>query len=310
MTFMTNEKAARLKGNQINWNQVFYFSEVASCGSIKDAAIKLDLSPSTLSEHITQLERDLDVQLFLRQHRRLVLTPEGNRLYLHSKEMFEAGQRLIDVVSPIPLGCYPVSVGLVPSPSIQLAYKLIGDYIEGHPSLNMKLFHSAYSDLETGLSEARFDFGFADRLPERRDLVRHLISSSVIRFYVAQKWQGVSFSQLLTKLPLLICNAEPNTKTRAETALVDADLPPDSIITSDYPSALVDLCQRGLGIGVFSETPMNELDVDNLRMLRVPRDAPKLQDNLYVLWARDAENTEVVRHLKQLILPEDRRGTA
>src|SRR5688572_29086894 len=99
--------AARLKGSQINWNQVYYFSEIAAVGSIKDAAAKLDLTASTLSLHLSQLETDLEIQLFYRQHRKLTLTPEGTRLFLHAKAMFETGQRLIDVVSPVPLGCYP-----------------------------------------------------------------------------------------------------------------------------------------------------------------------------------------------------------
>jgi hypothetical protein len=31
--------------------------------------------------------------------------------------------------------------------------------------------------------------------------------------------------------------------------------------------------------------------------VRVPKGAPKLQDNLYIVWAKDAENTEAVKYL-------------
>lgn len=289
----------RLKGNQINWNQIFYFSEVAAAGSIKDAAVKLELSPSTLSEHMAQLERDLQVTLFHRQHRKLALTQEGNRLFLRAKEMFEAGQRLIDVVSPVPLGCYPVSIGLVPCPSLQLAYKLIGDYVEDRGVLDMKLFHARYSELEQGLIKAQFDFGFTDRVPERKDIVYHTVSSSMIKFYVSSELADEPFSKLLESLPLLICNAEPEARTLAEQSLIDADLPPAAVITADYPSVLLELCERGSGIGVFSETTAQQNG--KLHSLRAPKDAPKIQDNLYVVWARDGENSEAVRHLKQYI---------
>jgi len=283
----------KIRRNQINWNLVYYFSEIAATGSIKDAADKLELSPSTLSSHLSQLEKDLGVQLFHRQHRKLTLTPEGNRLYIRAKEMFEAGQKLLNVVSPVPLGCYPISIGLVPSPSIRVAYQIIGKCLQQHRNLNMKLFHSGYADLEGGLVSAKFDFGFSDRVPERKDLVCHRISRFPIKFFVSDQWSNVSFAELLKQLPILICNAEPAQRSFAEQALIDAELLPSSVVTSDYPSALLDLCEEGLGIGVFSEG-------DGLRSLRVPKDAPKLQDNLYLLWSLEAENTAAIRLVKSL----------
>lgn len=304
------KQTARLKGNQINWNQVFYFSEVAASGSLKDAATKLELSPSTLSEHVAQLEKDLEVQLFYRHHRKLSLTPEGNRLYLRAKEMFEAGQRLIDVVSPIPLGCYPVSIGLVPSPSLNVAYSVVSEFVREFGPMSMKLFHSKHSSLEAGLSKAEYDFGFSDRLPERKDIAHHRIASSSIHFYVSRKHAESSFSELLEKLPILICNPEPSTRTHVELALLEADLSPSSVITSDYPSAILDLCEQGLGIGVFSEKGALSQSSHRLHALRPPRGAPKLQDEHFVLWSKEAENSEAIRHLKQVLSKEVEFGTA
>jgi DNA-binding transcriptional LysR family regulator len=299
-----------LKGNQINWNQVYYFSEIAAAGSIKDAAVKLELTASTLSLHLSQLEEDLRIQLFYRQHRKLILTPEGTRLFFQAREMFEAGQRLIDVVSPVPLGSYPVSIGLVPSPSVQLANRIVGKYLERQGLLiNMKVFHTDYADLEKGLSNARFDFGFSDRIPERKDISFERVSQSTIRFYVAPKWNDMPFSELLQKLPLLICNAEPAHRSLAEQSLIDADIVPSAVVTSDYPSTLMELCQQGVGVGVFSELPIQRLGMLGLTTLRVPKDAPKLQDNLYALWGKDGDNTAAVKALREM-LKESRIGTA
>ncbi len=299
------KQASQITGNQLNWNQIYYFSEIASCGSIKDAAQKLGLSPSTLSEHLSELEDDLKVQLFHRQHRKLILTEQGTRLYLHAKQMFETGQRLIDVVSPIPLGSYPVAIGLIPSPGIQIAHRLIADFLENFGPLNMKIFHTSYIGLESKLVKAQLDFGFSDRISERKDLVSVPISSSFIKFYVSSKWWEHPFNDLIARLPLLICNSDPSTRTLAEQSLGEYDIVPHSVITSDYPSVLLELCQRGLGIGVFSEEPIRKMNIETLKSLRVPKDAPKLQDNLYATWARDAENTEAVKRIRQ-ILPKGR----
>jgi hypothetical protein len=61
---------------------------------------------------------------------------------------------------------------------------------------------------------------------------------------------------------------------------------------------------RGLGIGAFGEEPMNRLNLQTLKSLHVAKDAPKLRDELYVLWAKDAENTESIKRLKQIIKKE------
>lgn len=296
--------AAALKGSQINWNQVFYFSEIAAAGSIKDAAKKLELTASTLSLHLSQLEEDLRIQLFYRQHRKLSLTPEGTRLYLHAKAMFETGQRMIDVVSPVPLGCYPVSVAIVPSSSLHTANQILGRYIRNKSSVNMKILRSGYGDLEKGLSETRYDFGFSDRVPERRDIVFHKVSQSSVRFYVSSKIEHAPFSELLQRFPLLICNAEPAHRSLAEQVLIDQDLIPSSVVTSDYPSTLLELCHQGVGIGFLSEKTVRQADVQGLSSLRILGGAPTLQDKLFVLWAQGAENTAAVKALQETLKEE------
>jgi len=289
-----------ITGNQINWNQVYYFSKIAAAGSIKEAAAQLDLSPSTLSLHLSQLESDLRIQLFFRQHRRLALTPEGSRLFFHAKAMFESGQRMIDLVSPIPLGSYPVSVGLVPSPSIQIANKILAAYLK-KSALSMKLFRSGYAELEKGLVEARFDFGFSDRVPDRKDLACRRVSLAPVHFYVAQKWSEIPFSELLQKLPLLICNAEPERRSLAEQSLLESDLSPCSVVTSDYPGTLIDFCEQGIGIGVFSEKTLPGRLGKGLSELRAPKDSPKLKDSLYALWSKEAEGTLAVSSLEKIL---------
>jgi DNA-binding transcriptional LysR family regulator len=280
----------------VNWNQVYCFSKVAACGSIKHAADLLSLSPSTLSEHISQLEKDLALQLFSREHRKLVLTPEGTKLYLRSKEMFEVGERLLGDVSPIPMGQHPISIGLVPSPSISVAYQIIGDYLKDHGPLDMKLFHARYEELEDAISGAKFDFGFSDRIPERKDIEYEKISSAQIRFYVSPALAEMRLTELLERYPLLLCNAEPNTRTLVEQALENSHVAVHRIVTADYPSVLAELCKRGLGVGAFGEAPITT-EMEAFRTLRAPREAPKLMDNLYVLWSRSGENRAAIRNL-------------
>src|SRR3989449_5558242 len=56
------------------------FKTVAEQGSITKAAARLHRVQSNVTTRVKQLEERLGAQLFLRQHRRLVLSPQGKRL--------------------------------------------------------------------------------------------------------------------------------------------------------------------------------------------------------------------------------------
>lgn len=56
------------------------FEAASRLGSFRDAAAEVGLTPSAVSHHIRQLEASLGTTLFLRQHRKVVVTPAGAEL--------------------------------------------------------------------------------------------------------------------------------------------------------------------------------------------------------------------------------------
>ncbi|QIE41958.1 LysR family transcriptional regulator [Rhodobacteraceae bacterium SC52] len=66
------------------------FQTVAELGSFRQAAKKLNLSPSVISHHITKLEADLGAPLLYRSTRRMSLTDAGVALLAASQRMTAA----------------------------------------------------------------------------------------------------------------------------------------------------------------------------------------------------------------------------
>ena len=56
---------------------LYYFYTAAQLGSFKKAAEHLFVTAAAISQQIRQLEDSLGVELFVRQHRRVLLTAEG-----------------------------------------------------------------------------------------------------------------------------------------------------------------------------------------------------------------------------------------
>ncbi len=294
------ELKTSVRGNQINWNQLFYFNKIALCGSMKDAALELGVSPSTLSEHLSQLEKDLEVELFLRQSRKLVLTAEGARLFQHTKKMFESSQRILDMVSPLALGSYPVSVAIAPGPSVQLAKQILGHYVERFGERNIKVSRCNQNELERGLLESRFDFAFSDKSSIRKDLVSKVVARSALRFFVAARLGAEPAKSLFRKLPLILCTSEPGAIGMVEQLLESMDLHPAGQIVSEYPSLAYEFCEAGLGIGVFNEDAVRSLKLQTVA-LNVSSVTPKTSDELVALWSQAAARSEGVGNLQILL---------
>ena len=71
----------------MDWDKIKLFYEVAEAGSFTRAGEKLDLNQSSLSRSISALERDLNVPLFHRHARGLILTEHGDALFRAALDM-------------------------------------------------------------------------------------------------------------------------------------------------------------------------------------------------------------------------------
>lgn len=72
--------------------QLETFLCVVESGSFNKAAEKLYISPPAVIKQINLLEENLDLQLFVRTHRGLVLTKAGKSLYQDAKYMIQYGK--------------------------------------------------------------------------------------------------------------------------------------------------------------------------------------------------------------------------
>jgi DNA-binding transcriptional LysR family regulator len=72
----------------MDWDKLRIFHAAAEAGSFTHAGETLSISQSAVSRHISALERDLDVPLFHRHARGLVLTEQGELLYRTAQDVF------------------------------------------------------------------------------------------------------------------------------------------------------------------------------------------------------------------------------
>jgi DNA-binding transcriptional LysR family regulator len=86
------EKFMRL--HALQETAVRYFLEVVKTGSVKEAALKLNVAPSAVSRQVARLERELDTLLFDRHARGMVPNAAGELLAAHAKRVLQDIERV------------------------------------------------------------------------------------------------------------------------------------------------------------------------------------------------------------------------
>jgi DNA-binding transcriptional LysR family regulator len=148
------------------------FATIVEHGSFREAARALSLSPSVVSHHVTELEKDLATPLLYRSTRRLALTPAGETLYDSAREMLSAAQRGLDALgrSATPAGELRVTV-----PALLAETRFCQDlaaFVTAHPRIRLTV---GFSDHRRELLRERLDLALrVGRLEDSAMRVRRL----------------------------------------------------------------------------------------------------------------------------------------
>lgn len=77
--------------------RLVYFAAIAETGSIRGAALRLNLSVPVLSEALSELEAELGISLATRTTRRFALTDAGKQAHAAARRILETAQSLSDL---------------------------------------------------------------------------------------------------------------------------------------------------------------------------------------------------------------------
>ncbi len=124
----------------MNINDLTLFIHTADSGSITRAAEQLDISSASASAALKRLEKQLQVQLFIRSTRQLRITAEGERFLLYCRKAvatLDMGKAAIHAIDGKVAGNLTVSIPSDLGRNILLDW--IDEIMQLHPDLSFKL---------------------------------------------------------------------------------------------------------------------------------------------------------------------------
>lgn len=148
---------------RVSFRQLQVYVTVAKVGAIGAAALKLNLSQSATSQSLSDLERHLDVPLFERTGRRLILTDAGLRLLSQAEALLDGLLSFVEsarepdgFIQGNLLICASATIGtyLVPS--------LIGRFCDLHPGVALQARLRNTEEVLSDVSRLEADIGLIE----------------------------------------------------------------------------------------------------------------------------------------------------
>jgi len=145
------------------------FTAVAEDLSFKDAAARLGMSQSALSQSVSRFERDLGVSLFERGQRRAPeLTPQGRVLIAQAKALLDHAEQVEASVVDEPTAVVPLRVSSISSTFAGLVPRVVPQLMKERPEVRVSLMTLFDTHVQRAVVEQRVDFAFG-RLAEAPD---------------------------------------------------------------------------------------------------------------------------------------------
>ncbi|MEE2061410.1 LysR family transcriptional regulator [Rhodococcus artemisiae] len=294
--------------------QLAAFVAVADWGTITAAADALHMSHSAVSASINDLERALDVTLFVRQRARGVrLTPTGHAVLERAKNVLHVATELESdahseagsVVGPVAVGCYP-SLGPTLLPS------LIAGFTEAHPRARVDFREDTQDRLRALLDSRELDVAFLYDLELDPGLETVVLDSREPMLLLPAEHPAASSGEpvRLTDLaqdPMVILDAPPSSGHAMSLCAEAGFSPVVAYRTQNYETAR-SFVGRGLGWTLLLQRPAQDVSYEGLPIAVRPFAEPKPPPvGILLAWRKDALQSRVAQTFVDFVLAAGER---
>lgn len=292
----------------LNLKQLEVFAAVVEQGSFTAAAEQLYLAQSTVSGHITSLEKELGVTLLLRTgKRKIALTEEGRKVYTHAKVIL---QNCADLTRQLMEHAH-LELTLAAS-SIPMQYLLPGylaDFSRQYPQYRFTLRGGDSDAVHRMVLDGEAQLGFAGAVLNRQALCYEPIAQDELMLiapdtpkYRALQKSGVSGNELLGE-PLIVRAGGSGTKLAVDHFLCDNRITSESIrviARVESAQAMQQMVAQGMGVAVVSGFAARQAR----GILPFRLEGKSTTRQLYLLYAKGCRMTKPIQALYARILAQ------
>ena len=264
----------------MNLKQLEAFVQVAEGGSFSKAAKDLFLTQPTVSAHISSLEKELIVRLFIRNTKEVNLSDDGKELYKYAKQMIELQKKIEERFSAKKeAGKHCISIAASTIPAQYLLPKVLLRFNEKFPDEQLKIMETDSSQVVTLVVDHMVDIGFTGTVLEKKHC-------KYLPFYkdelvdvtpVTEKYLKIQDADnddisWLVKEPVIMREEGSGTRKEAEKQLLNAGIQPENlnvIASIANQETIKKSVAQGMGVSVISRLAAKD-EVESGKILAFP----------------------------------------
>jgi DNA-binding transcriptional LysR family regulator len=238
--------------------QLEVFVAVAQAQSFRRAAERLHTSQPALSQHVKELEDELDVRLLDRLRRHVHLTDAGRLLLDHAQRVFTTLGSAREVISELKgLQRGSLLIGASTTPGIYVLPRVIGVFQQRHPSITVKFRIANSRVIEERIRANELDLGVVGGhglTPGEECLAAGLVDELVLIVWPGHPWarrREVRPAEL-DSVPLLFREDGSATRQVTERALQGARVAFRLAMELDHTEAIKQAVMAQLGVAFVS----------------------------------------------------------
>ena len=285
------------RGGSLDWDKLRIFHAAADAGSFTHAGEVLGLSQSAVSRQVSALEQDLQVPLFHRHARGLILTEQGELLYRTVRDVVfkleNAQAHLVDSKER-PGGELRVTTTL--GIGTNWLTPRLGEFLELYPDIKLTVL---LVDGELDLAMREADVAIRVREPVQADLIRRRIFTMHFHAYASAAYlkrygEPKTFDDL-DNHRIITYGAQAQTYLNNINYLHgagrDAKDPRPSTLTINNISALRRAVENGVGIAVLPDY----LALSETGLVRILPQSEMPEMDCYLVYPEEMKNVARVR---------------
>ncbi len=237
----------------MNFIQLKAFHFVVKRGSFTNAARDLNVSQSTISAHVQNLEEQYNIQLIRRNKNTICLTDEGKIVFSHAKKIFSIADNLKlkmgNMGTPsskiIRIGCAP-SIGQYILPQIVAFLKKDNPYLEFH------IHTGIVRDILKKVIDSEYDLGLVGKISYPNNISCRQILNPKYHFITADtKIKNKIRLEELSHYPIILSSRGSVTHEYILNEFEKRNIPLDNCIYCENVSAIKQMVHLGLGGSFF-----------------------------------------------------------
>ena len=279
---------------------------VAEKRNFTRAAQALSLTQPAVSHHISQLEQELGVRLFVRGNGDLILTPEGETVLRYVRRMKALEKKMAEELQEAGRRLTRLRIGITHTAESSIVAEVLARYTNENPGISITIITDNINNLYDMLENFELDLAVVEGRSTRPELSALMLDTDYLVCVLANT-HPLSHSSMITldeirqeKLILRLPNSETRVRFESALAAIGESIADFQVILEvDNVATIKDLIRKNLGISILARSAcMDELRKGKLTALPIENLSMTRETNL--VYHRDFAHKETLQDILEL----------